>query len=217
MYTQFKYLAALALGVAPIAAQATPIAGGTTAVRVTADLAGLGLTAGLTGTAQADTSLGFTRILFPITGGDLNFTSLAGQIRHAGSGITLTSGSTVVGLGNFVIDTSASQLLADVTLNGNPFASAAPILSFSLSGLTAAQITNLSAPAISLRFTQTGASALTAAFGAPNLAGAEFGLAATAPVAVPEPASWALMIVGFGAIGLATRRRPHTGRAVAHA
>jgi hypothetical protein len=27
-------------------------------------------------------------------------------------------------------------------------------------------------------------------------------------VAIPEPASWALMIAGFGAVGLVTRRRP---------
>jgi hypothetical protein len=207
MYRSFSYLGALVLGLTPVAAQATTIASGTTAVRVTANLAGLGLTPGLTGTAQADTSLGFARILFPITGGDLDFSTLAGQIRHDGSGITLTSGSTVVGLGNFVIDTQASRLLADVTLNGASFASAAPILQFDLTGLSAGQITNLSSPAISLRFTQAGASALTAAFGAPNLTNVEFGLAATAPVAVPEPGSWALMILGFGTVGLAMRTR----------
>ena len=213
MFKSIRCLAALSLGFAPVAAHAVPLGGGTTAVRVTADLAGLGLTPGLTGTATADTSLGFTRIFFPVTGGDLNFNTLAGQIRHDGSGITLTSGATVVGLGNFVIDTQASQLLADVTLNGSAFASAAPILSFSLAGLIPAQITNLASPAISLRFTQTGANALTAAFGAPNLTGAEFGLAATAPVAVPEPASWAMLILGFAAIGSAIRRRPAPIRA----
>lgn len=207
MYRSVRCLAALALGFAPVAANATTIAGGTTAVRVTADLAGLGLTPGLTGSATVDSSLGFDRIFFPVTGGDLDFSTLAGQIRHDGSGITLTSGATVVGLGNFVIDTAASQLLADVTLNGSAFASAAPIISFSLAGLTAGQVTDLANPAISLRFTQTGASALTAAFGAPDLTDAEFGLAATAPVAVPEPATWAMMILGFGAVGLATRRR----------
>lgn len=207
MKGSIKYLAALVLGATPLAAQATELAGGTTAVRVTADLGALGLTPGLTGTASVDSTLGFDRIFFPITGGDLDFSTLGGQIRHDGSGITLTSGSTVVGLGNFVIDTSASQLLADVTLNGNAFASGAAILEFDLSGLTAGQITDLSNPVISLRFTQTGADALTQAFGAPNLAGVEFGLAATSPVAVPEPAAWAMMIVGFGAIGAALRQR----------
>jgi hypothetical protein len=41
---------------------------------------------------------------------------------------------------------------------------------------------------------------------------ANFRFTASTPAAVPEPASWALMIGGFGLAGAAMRRRPATVR-----
>lgn len=82
----------------------------------------LGLTPGVTGTATlTDGSLHF-----PITGGNVKYYDPAakyrpyvqGEIDHNGSGITLTGGSTVVGLSDFVIDPGTSKLMGTVTANG---------------------------------------------------------------------------------------------------
>lgn len=189
----------------PAVAQAVPVTGGGTAVRVTAPLADLGLTIALTGSA---TALDGGRVLFPISGGDLDAMTLAGQILHEGSGISLSTALATVGLGNFIIDTVASRLLADVTVNGVAFAEDLAILAFDLGSVTPAQLTDLLNPALALSFTNEAALALTTVFGAPDLTGAEFGLAATAPelaAAVPAPAT--LLLGMTGVVLLAARRR----------
>ena len=89
------------------AAHAVAVTGGTTAVTVTADLAGLGLTPGLEGSATAEVNDGLLTVFFPITGGS---TGPAGNalIEHEGSGVSLTAeDGTTASVGNFVIKTSA--------------------------------------------------------------------------------------------------------------
>lgn len=216
MHLLFKAAAAaLMCGGMAGGAHAVAVVGGTTAIRVTADLAGLGLTAGLTGGATLDTSIPeIARILIPITGGSLDPATLAGTIEHAGSGVTLTAGGDVLGLSNFVIDTTASLIRGDVSANGASIGADLPLFSFSLAGLTPEQITNTLNPPIPLFLTDRSAAALTLLFGAPNLAGQRFGLAATAPVlaVVPEPTTWAMLIAGFGMVGIAMRRRSAMAR-----
>lgn len=205
----FKLVAAFvftALAFAPGSSQAATLVGGATRVQVTADLAALGLTPGVLGTASIVSGSPLT-VAFPITGGSLSG-SLAGFILHEGSGVSLTAGSNTLALTNFIIDTVGQRILGDAALNGTSLATDLPIFTFSLASVTPAELTNLSAPALSLLISSQAAGALTTVFGAPDLTGAQFGLAATAPTtAVPEPASWALLIIGFGLVGAAHRRR----------
>ena len=205
---RLQALSALTLGLCALAvpstAQAATLVGGETRVQVTADLAALGLTPGVLGSASIVSGSPLT-VAFPITGGTLD-ASLAGSILHEGSGVSLTAGANTLALTNFIIDTVGQRILGDAALNGASLATDLPIFTFNLASVTPAQLTNLAAPALSLRISSEAAGALTTVFGAPNLAGAEFGLAATAP-AVPEPGTWAMMISGFGLVGLALRKR----------
>jgi hypothetical protein len=87
-----------------------------------AALKSLNLTPGVTGTA----TLTDGALHFPITGGNVKYFDpnatyrpyVQGEIDHNGSGITLTSGKTVVGLSNFKIDPGLSHLTGTVTANG---------------------------------------------------------------------------------------------------
>jgi hypothetical protein len=206
--TIFRMAAAAAALACSTPSLAATVIGGTTVVNPTANLSGLGLTLGLTGTA----TLGGSGVNFPITGGMLDPMTLAGQILHEGSGVRFSFGATNLDVGNFIIDTVNSQILGDVALNGSVLATDAQIFTFSLAGLTPAQITNLANPSIVLLISPTAAGALTQVFDAPNLTGEQFGLAATAPqlattAPVPEPSTWAMLILGFGMIGAVLRRR----------
>jgi FAD/FMN-containing dehydrogenase len=182
---------------------AVTVSGGNTVVRVTADFAALGLTVSTLGSATIANGL----VVFPITGGDLNPATLGGFILHNGSGVRFAAGATTLDARNFRIDTVTSRLFGDVTAGGSTLSNVA-LFDFTLSGLSAGQITNLNDPQIILRISSEAAGAFTSVFGAPNLAGAEFGRAATGPqlAAVPEPSTWALMIGGFGLVGFSLRR-----------
>lgn len=88
------------------------------------------LVAGVAGFASARTSLGLSpgvtgtgtptdgSVHFPITSGSVVYWSpksnyrpeIQGIIQHDGSGLSLTAGSTVVGLSNFIINLGNSQL-----------------------------------------------------------------------------------------------------------
>jgi hypothetical protein len=80
----------------------------------------LGLTPGVIGTATLDGSTG--TLAFPITGGNVKYFDpkasyrpyVQGEIDHSGSGISLTAGSTVVKLTDFVIDPGTSRLTGSV-------------------------------------------------------------------------------------------------------
>lgn len=188
---------------APQAAHAVALAGGDTRVLVESTFVPfVGGVTGLASVVSADPLIAN----FPISGGNLD-ASLAGQILHEGVGLILTDGTTVVEAGNFIIDTTASLVFGDVLVNGSAFADDAPLFSFDLSTVTVAELTDLDNPLLGLFITATAAGALETAFGIQGLEGVQFGRAATAPVAVPEADTWAMLIAGFGLVGLAMRRR----------
>ncbi|CAN5353969.1 hypothetical protein BH09ACT1_BH09ACT1_07760 [soil metagenome] len=127
----------------PAPAAAVPaLKGGDTAVLLDAGFASaltsLGLTPGVTGTA----TLTDGSVHFPITGGSVVYWSpksnyrpyVQGIIEHDGSGLSLTAGSTVVGLSNFTINPGNSKLYGDVDVNGTVAAVQAPL--FDLHGGT---------------------------------------------------------------------------------
>ena len=126
---------------------------------------------------------------------------MAGALLETAAGLLTAS--------NFTIDTVARRIFADVALNGTGVATQAELFRFNLSGLTAAEITDLDNPQISLLVTGRASQLLTRSLDIPRLAGQEFAVAATAPVlgAVPEPATWGMLIFGFGIVGGRMRAR----------
>ncbi len=118
------------------------LTGTSTAVKLDASFAAalesLKLTPGTVGTAAlTDGSL-----IFPITGGKVDYYDPAkdyrpyvqGLISHADSGFSLTAGDTTVDLTNFTIDPGTSKLYGDVAVNGETAAQQAYI--FNLDGST---------------------------------------------------------------------------------
>lgn len=205
MHRLVRAIAPALLLLSATAGSAATLIGGDTRVAFSDAIAGL--TPGVTGTATVVAAAPLT-VNFGITGGTLD-AALAGQILHNGSGVTLSNGTNTVGLGNFIIDTVASTLFGDASLNGVTLGTALPLATFDLSSVTVAELTNLDSPLLSLLLTSTAAGALTTAFGVADLTGASIGSAATSPLsAIPEPATWLMLIVGFGAVGLALRQRP---------
>lgn len=185
-------------------ASALTVVGGDTRVVFSSAIAGLNV--GLTGGATLVGGAPGLTVNFGITGGSLD-TSLAGTILHAGSGLTFSNGTNTLAVGNFVIDTVQSILFGDVSLNGVMLGSGLGLFSFNLGSVSVAELTDLSNPLLDLAITPTTSGALTTAFGLGATDGVVFGRAATAPVVVPEPTSWALLIAGFGLVGASFRRR----------
>jgi hypothetical protein len=110
----------------PLASIPSLDSGVDTAVLLDADFAAaltsLGLTPGTVGTATlVDGSL-----IFPITGGNVDYYDpqedyrpfVQGTLEHEGSGFSLTAGDTTVELTNFTIDPGTSELFGDVAVNG---------------------------------------------------------------------------------------------------
>jgi hypothetical protein len=203
-------------------AYAEPIIGGQTNLQVEFDLAGAGITPGITGSTAIVSPAPLT-LGFGISGGDLDFTTLLGTIEHDGVGVSLSSDlgtpdtldDVTVVLSNFVINTATSILSGDVDIgNDGVDVAGADLFSLDLTGLDAAAITDLANPQIPLTFTQAASDVLITNFqlvGGGTLAGELFGFAATAPIAgdtpvtVSEPATKALL--GMGLIGFAAARR----------
>ncbi len=197
--------AAAALAASGGMASALSITGGQTAVTVTADLASLGLGAGLVGSA----SLSDGQVVFPITGGSTDGTDA--MIEHEGSGVNLfalADSSVNVSAGNLLIDTAAATVFGDASIGsddlGSPDISDAPFFSFG-PGSTL--------PGVQLLITPELAGALQTVFaGAPDLTNAEFGYAvpspevAPAPSPVPLPAGVFLLLGALGSLGLVWRK-----------
>jgi PEP-CTERM motif len=202
----FHYLFVAAALAVPTVSSAATVIGGATRIEISQALAGFQL--GLLGSATLVSAAPITG-QFPITGGNLD-ASLAGTIEHEGSGLSISNGADIVTLSNFIIDTTAGLVFGDVTLAGLDYASDAPLFSFDLASVTVAQLIDLDNPLLALTITPTASLALDTAFAIGSTAGVVAGAAATAPVlsaAVPEPASWAMLIAGFGLTGAALRRR----------
>ena len=94
-------------------------------------LTSLKLTPGVVGTA----TLADGTLAFPITGGNATYYTpgsrdpyVESDIKHDGSGISLTDGKTKVELTNFVVDAGKSILTGDVSANGKSVVKGAPLM-----------------------------------------------------------------------------------------
>ena len=170
------------------------ITGGTTNLIVTADLAGLGLSAETFGGASL-TDGAFT---FPITGGSVDTESGDALIEHEGSGVVLYNMTSEVSVGSFLIDTASAAIFGLVNGTGSL------VQFFDLGGTTEDGIEVLIAAPLG--------GAISAIFGAPDLTGATFGFATTSPVTdvapapVPLPAAMPLLLAGIGAMAFVRTR-----------
>ncbi|MCU1691231.1 MAG: hypothetical protein JWM64_322 [Frankiales bacterium] len=100
-------------------------------------LTSLKLTPGIVGTAKLTDGV----LAFPITGGNATYWTpgthdpyVEGEIKHDGSGISLTDGKTKVELTNFLVNPGTSMLTGDVSANGTSVVKGAPL--FFLDGST---------------------------------------------------------------------------------
>lgn len=184
---------------------------GQTNVQVTAPLGALGISPALLGgelVSGDPLTLGFG-----VTGGMLDFGTLAGTIEHDGAKISLTGDlgtvetddDVTVELSDFLINTTTAILSGNVNDGGM-----VDLFSLDLDGLDAAAITDLDNPQIPLIFL-AGASALLEdvfQLQAGTLSGVQFGLAATLPMPamVSEPGLLGLLITALVAIGLYRRK-----------
>ena len=179
-----------------------PFTGGTTTVEVTADLEGLGLAGAPFFNAEVDASGENPVFSFAITGGSAGDNTL---IEHDGSGVTLgalADPAITATVSNFLIDVNAG------TVSGNVNGSADQAVLFDFG--------TINDDGIQLLIADPLAGALTAVFGAPDLCGAEFGIANTAPETadvsvVPLPAGLHLLVAGLGGLWFVRRKRQAAG------
>lgn len=200
-----KTAAAAALFLTPVVATAAPITGGSTTVRVLVPLPGV--TPGVTGNATV-LSLSPLDLSFPITGGELEFTGPNGieaTIEHDDSGFTLDFGGNLFAAANLLIDTVAGTVFADASVNGASEGNV-QLFSFDISGVTVAQLTDLSSPFLQLDIAQPLVDLL-ARFGVETDTDQRFGTVSTAPQIADVPAPAALALFGLGIVGLAAARR----------
>lgn len=117
----------------------TALAGGTT--EVVADRAflealdRLGLAPRATGAGRAS---GPGTFAFPVTGGELAVSAVGspgGEVRHDGSGLLLTSGTSSLSLEDLVLDGDAGVVTATVSVDGAERAEDAPVLAVTAAGV----------------------------------------------------------------------------------
>lgn len=187
-----------ALAAAP--ASAASIVGGMTSVTLSAapTLTSAGITVTPTGTATAMVSGGIPTVTFPITGGTKNDSTGALLINHNGSGLLFSNGTNSLATSNFVVDT------ASMLVSGNVSATIGGITN----NLGSASLFNI-VGGNTLTLTSAASGAFNTVFGVNLPAGTTVGTAKINALtgAVPEPGTWMMMLLGFGAIGLAVRRR----------
>ena len=211
MRLQSILMATLAVLAFALPARAANLAGGETVVRPWAPTVDLLSGAGISVAPNADSEFSGGVFTFDITGGHLA-DDLTGNIQHAQEGVVLSDGTNSLALRSFeiFIPGSYGTIQGEAIVNGSSVGTV-DIFNFDLSYLTPEQITNTADPRLGLYLTETAIGALNQTFslGLDTAGPVKFGHAATAPelvpALVPEPATWALMILGF--IGLALVRR----------
>lgn len=187
------------LSLVPGTASAASILGGATAVTITATdtFQSLGYKLATYGTASSFVSGGNLVATFLTTGGSRNDSTGALLVQHNGSGLNFTLDSKTLSIGNFDIDTAAGLVRGSASANGSVLGNNIALFNFGANS--------------ALTLTSEAAAAFTSTLGAPNLAGTTIGTAAVnvvfGPSGVPEPASWGLLIAGFGFVGASMRRR----------
>jgi hypothetical protein len=186
-------LAVLAVFASPAKAASLPIIGNVTDVEVTADLAGLGLTAAPFGSGTAAGAI-FT---FDVTGGAVDSLTGNALVEHAGSGVALTAGTTSAFVGNFLIDTGAGTVSGDGAVLGGAGFLGATLFTFGDGDAL---------PGVELLFSSTLAGVLSSVFGAPDLTGATFGYARPDLAVVPIPAAGMLLLSALTVLGVVRRR-----------
>jgi hypothetical protein len=192
-------------------AQALPVVGGTTAVKLTSapTLTGAGVTVSGLGTATLSPGSDSLPIAyFPITGGDINTSTFAGTIAHNGSGLRLSTSTGTINLMNFLINTSTLSLTGSVAF-GTTLLSNVPLFDLSFGTVPVFPF--------NLKLTATAAGALSTVLGVPNLTGATIGIANTLPItsAVPDVATTSSMLAGLGLMAMVLGRRKHSAMQVA--
>jgi hypothetical protein len=193
-------------------AQALPVTGGTTAVKLTSapTLTGAGVTVSGLGTASLSPgSDGLPVAYFPITGGDINTSTFAGTIAHNGSGLRLSTSTGTINLTNFLINTSTLSLTGNVAF-GTTSLSNVPLFDLSFGTVPVFPF--------NLKLTATAAGALSTVLGVPNLTGATIGIANTLPItaAVPEVSTYLSMAAGLGLMALVLGSRKRQARLGGH-
>ncbi|WP_152569485.1 MULTISPECIES: PEPxxWA-CTERM sorting domain-containing protein [Sphingomonas] len=158
------------------------------------------LSAGLTGLFDANVlSIGATTI------------TSTSQASSAG-GLTTSGSSFIEGL------RITGTLLGSLGIDVNALVSAAPNTTFSVAGLSlifnqqsmlgdGINSIGTATNAIQLNFNNF-AAGTRLLNGTINIGHSEAFVTSAAVAAVPEPSTWALMLIGFGAVGLAMRRKP---------
>ena len=125
---------------APLASVAN-LTGVSTAVKLDSGFTSALTTLGLTPSMLGSGTLTNGSVVFPITGGHVDYYKkgvvdpyVQGEIDHNGSGLQLTAGATNVELQNFVINPGNSKLYGDVSVDNQPYAK--DVYLFNLDGST---------------------------------------------------------------------------------
>lgn len=156
-------------------------------------LTAIGATVAPLGTASVDFVGSAPVARFPITGG----TSLPSglTILHQGSGLRFENFADSLEISDFIIDTAAARVFADVAIGGVPVFTDAPIFAIQ--------------PGLVLTLTVVAADEVNRLLGFVLFDGQSvIGTAVTNPnIAVPVPAAGALLLTGMLAMTLVRRRR----------
>jgi hypothetical protein len=163
-------IASTALACAASAAPTFSVGYGDTSVKLdpifTGALASLKVTPGVIGKSRLRDGV----VNFPIADGDFDFGTAKGEIAHFG-GLTLTAGSTVVELRDFIIDTSAAPVLTGKVVANDNFVARIPLFDLQLPALSLPLATPrynyspLKVPGVKVKLNATAAAALNSVFG----------------------------------------------------